>query len=62
MNVSVKTGTRRHRVPDRYGVMGDRIQHVAEVWIGGRCFTQDCATPEEARAVVLATTYELGLK
>lgn len=62
MKISVKTGTRRHRVPDRYGVWGDRLQHTVEVWIGGRCFVQDCLSAEEARATVVATLHELGIK
>ena len=61
MKIEVKTGTRKVTRVDRFGVVGDKVVPVAEVWIGGVCTHHYCNSPEEARALVVKFAFELGL-
>lgn len=61
VKVEVKTGTRRTRHVDKFGVVGDRLQNTCELWVDGVCFYNDCNSPEEARALVVRMSYALGL-
>ena len=61
MKIEAKTGTRRVKQLDRFGQPGDRIVPTVEVWIDGMCFTHDCESPEQARAMVIRVSYALGV-
>jgi len=62
MKIDVKSGTRKVKHVDRFGVVGDKIQPVVEVWIDGICLTHDCDSPEQARAMVVRLAYALGVE
>jgi hypothetical protein len=62
MKVEVKSGTRRVKTADRFGVLGDRITPVVEVWIDGVCCIHECRSHEEARALVIRFAYALGIE
>ena len=61
MKIEAKTGTRRTRHVDRFGVPGDRIVPVVELRVDGVSFTHDCESPEQARALVIRISYALGI-
>lgn len=62
MKVQVKTGTRKVKHADRFGVVGDRIVPVVEVWIDGICTHHYCDSQEQARALVIRLAYALGVE
>lgn len=61
MKIEAKTGTRKNKHVDKFGVPGDRIVNVVELWIDGVCFIHDCESPEQARAMVIRIAYGLGI-
>jgi hypothetical protein len=61
VKIEAKTGTRRVKHVDRFGVIADRIVSVVEVWIDGICLHHECESPEQARAMVVRMSYALGL-
>lgn len=62
VKIEAKTGTRRVKHADRFGVVADRIVPVVEVWVDGICLVHDCESPEQARALVIRLTYALGVE
>lgn len=61
MKVEAKTGIRRVKHVDRFGIAGDRIVPVVELWVDGVCFVHECDSPEQARAMVIRVAYGLGI-
>lgn len=58
----VKTGERFELVGDRSSPHSyTRRIPTVEVWVGGRCFTHDCTSDEEARQQVMWVSFDLGL-
>lgn len=62
MKIEVKTNTRQTKHVDRYGMPGVRSQPVVEVWIDGIPCYHECASMEEARALVIRFAYALGIE
>lgn len=62
MKIEVKSAVRRMKHVDRFGMPGERIQPVVEVWIDGVCCHHECNTVEEARSLVIRLAYALGVE
>lgn len=62
LKIEARTGTRKVKHTDRFGVPADRIVNVVELWVDGVCFVHDCDSPEQARAMVVRMLYALGVE
>ncbi len=62
MKIEVKSSTRKVKHADRFGVLGDKITPVVEVWIDGICMHHYCDSPEQARALAIRIARKLGVE
>lgn len=62
MSVVIRTGERFELRETLKGELHDHRVPTVEVWIGGRKFSTDCRSDEEARDLVVLTAIELGVR